>query len=184
MTIIGLDPGSTHSAWVVMDGPESILSSNYSANDVVAGWLTGVAADHLAIETIYCRAGQFIQNSHLETQLWAGRFIQAFGGPFTRVRREKVKGHFGVQKDAELRESLIGRFGGAAAVGGVKCKRCHGKTWAGRGREPCEPCRATGWEVRPGPFYEWTGTDRWAALGIACWWFDTQKKKIGAVNNA
>lgn len=190
MILIAIDPGSTHSAAVVMSDGD-LMRGFYCPNETMIHdcrlhnpevIIPGSGPYHLAIETIHCRAGQFIQDSHLQTQLWAGRFIEAFGGPFTCVRRERVKGHFGVQKDSELRESLIGRFGGAAAVGGVKCKRCHGKGWSGRWRQSCEPCGKTGWEVPPGPFYDWTGSDRWAALAIACWWFDTQK--IGAVNNA
>ncbi len=183
MNIIAVDPGSTHSAFVEMSKGDTLLQSGYMENEKFIKLMSLYQASFLAIETLHVR-GMPTSQDELETQFWAGRFVEAFGRPFTQVRREVVKGHFGASgvsnPDKVIRESLIGRFGGTAAVGGVKCKACHGKKWSGRGHLPCVPCNATGWECPPGPFYEWTGSDRWSALAIGCWWWDVKSVTAAA----
>lgn len=181
MRLLSVDPGSTHSAFVEMLGPDTIYRSGYLENGEFAMSLRDTDSEMLAIETLHVR-GMPTSQQELETQFWAGRLVEAFGKPFLKVRREVVKGHFGASgsknPDKVIRESLIGRFGGTAAVGGIKCRACHGKKWSGRGRLPCVPCNATGWECPPGPFYDWTGSDRWSSLAIACWFWDVKHKAL------
>jgi len=181
MRLIAVDPGDTVSALVLMEPNDRLMVSRYESNESLLDSLRVLDAEHLAIETLHVR-GQPTSQNELDTQLWAGRFICAWDGPFTLVRRERVKGHFGASgvsnPDGVLRESLIGRFGGeAVAVGGKRCRHCNGKGWRGRDHHPCELCKGAGVQSHPGVFYGWSGTDLFSACAIACWWFDTQAKR-------
>ena len=174
MIILAIDPGSEQSAWVRYDNEQHIpLTFDVFPNMQLREYLHGdfSAANHLAIEYMYPR-GQPTSLDELRTQFWAGRFVEAWGGEWSRIYRHKVKMHIcgrssGVS-DSNIRRALIDNFGGdSKAVGGKKCPKCKGKKWVGRDHADCDECHKTGWLYPPGPFYKIKGNDLWSAVAIA-----------------
>ncbi len=157
-TILAIDPGSEQSAYVVMDGKHifefGIRKNGMLLVDLSAGDFC-VLPVHLAIETLHVR-GMPTAQQEMETQLWAGRFIQAAGLPFTQMRRMDEKmvicGHPRAM-DGNIRQALIDRWGGKD--------------------------KAIGKKKTPGPLYG-ISQDVWQALAIAVTWFEQQKLKASA----
>lgn len=123
--IAAIDPGTTHSGWVIYaDG--SPLASGVSENGDLLSDFTfhSEKADLIAIEMI-ASYGMAVGAEVFETCLWIGRFMQALGPHKVRlVYRKEVKSHLcGSQKakDANIRQALIDRWGGKAeAIGNIK----------------------------------------------------------------
>jgi hypothetical protein len=93
--------------------------------------------------------GMAVGASVFETVFWSGRFAEA-SKPFDRVTRRAVKLHLcGTMraKDGNIRQSLIDRFGGVAAVGRRSA---------------------------PGPLFG-ISSHRWAALAVAVTWMDQRQ---------
>lgn len=108
-----------------------------------------VQVDEMAIEMI-ASYGMPVGREVFETCLWIGRFIEAWGGPYTLVYRRDVKLHLCGQaraKDGNVRQAIIDRFGGKQSAIGNK------KT--------------------PGPLYGVSG-DVWQALAVAITFADTR----------
>jgi hypothetical protein len=154
MILLAVDPGSTRSAWLTMDEWRRPLAFGIENNEALVLTFTEwpVAADHMAIETMHSR-GMPTAQEEFETQFWAGRFAQAFRGPFTQIKRHDVKMAICGSpraKDSNIRQALIDQFGGKAmAVGSKKV---------------------------PGDLYG-IANDCWSALAIACYWWDTTGKE-------
>ncbi len=84
----------------------------------------------------------------MQTQFWAGRFVQAIGLPFTQIDRKDEKmclcGRAAKVSDSNIRAAIIDRYGGKV--------------------------KAIGKKHSPGLLYGLSG-DCWQALAIAiCWW--------------
>jgi len=96
--------------------------------------------------------GMAVGKDVFETALWTGRFIEAWGGPHTKVYRKDVKltlcGNASA-KDANIRQALIDRY---PPTGG--------------GRRP-----QTGTKAKPGPLYG-VRRDIWQALAVAVTWVE------------
>lgn len=153
--LLGIDPGTTESAFVVYDGERPVRFGKWE-NSVLLRSIQYdpefVAISRYAIETLYPR-GMPTSFDEMQTQLWAGRFYQVcwerLGGEKfgiddpAQVFRHKVKVFHcgrGTANDSNIRQSLIDRFGGKeAAIGNKK---------------------------RPGPLYG-VSKDVWSALAIA-----------------
>ena len=139
--LLAIDPGTTHSGWVIMrDG--QVWNSGVFANDEVLEMIQ-VTPVPIAIEMI-ASYGMAVGKEVFETCVWIGRFVQAAGADRVRlVYRKDVKLHLCGSpraKDANIRQALIDRWGGKAeAVGTVK---------------------------KPGPLYG-VKSHAWAALGVA-----------------
>ena len=188
--ILAIDPGDRQSAYAFYSLQSDVVVTEAVDNDVLRRWLM---VDHgfrvLAIESV-ANYGMAVGRNVLDTAFWAGRFVEAFvesiGRPYQQVLRKGRWGpgqddlgagcvHDGVlmtlchstrAKDSNVRQALIDLFGGQAeAIGNVKCPKCYGRGWAGRGRPPCPKCRATGWQYAPGPLASVTG-DGWSALAL------------------
>jgi len=140
--ILAIDPGTTHSGWVLMhDGrvSDSGVCENADVLEQIQDW--GGAA--VAIEMI-ASYGMAVGKEVFETCLWIGRFMQVAGPERVRlVYRKDVKLHLCGSpraKDPNVRQALIDRWGGKAeAIGTVKA---------------------------PGPLYG-VKSHAWAALGVA-----------------
>ena len=170
MRYIGIDPGTTESAYVVYDpdSKEQILESGLVENNKMLVLLdtwrhVNVNADnkyHLAIEMI-ASYGMAVGETTFETCLWIGRFIQVFGAHQTtkvyRARDGDVPGvkmylcHSNKAKDSNIRQAIIDKFGGEdIAIGGKKCHECKGRgTLSGKIVCPecpgkCEKCKGRG----------------------------------------
>lgn len=182
MNLLAIDPGSEQSAFVLFDG-ERIYAYGIVPNDVVVRDMSrtdwGVMPQHLAIETLHVR-GMPTAQAEMETQLWAGRFIQAAGLPFTKIRRidEKICLCGSARaKDGNIRAALIDRWGGASAIATEKkCAKCKGKGWSGRGRVSCELCGGSGKGTQAGPLAG-ISADCWSALAVAVTYFEVHHGK-------
>ena len=158
MNLLAIDPGSEQSAWLVYDleerkplawdkeENESILDQIQDWEDDLLYWPGVGLVEHVAIETLHPR-GMPTSIEEMQTQFWAGRFVQAIGLPFTQIDRKDEKmtlcGRCAKVTDANIRAALIDLFGGKDAALGKK--------------------------KSPGVLYGMSG-DCWQALAIAiCW---------------
>lgn len=139
--LLAIDPGTTHSGYVVIDDGGMQLSGVAENGEMFE--LIAAHGSNMAIEMI-ASYGMAVGREVFETCVWIGRFIQAAGPDRVRlVYRKDVKLHLCGSpraKDANIRQALIDRWGGKAeAVGTVK---------------------------KPGPLYG-VKSHAWAALGVA-----------------
>ena len=141
-TILAIDPGTTRSAWLRFDGdrPEGF---GITANDVLVPALrTGGLPDVVVIEKVESY-GMAVGAEVFDTVRWAGRFAEAAHRvPVVMLPRRAVKLALcgdSRAKDANIRQALIDRFGGSAAIGR---------------------------KAAPGPLYG-ISRDVWSALAIA-----------------
>lgn len=192
MRIVAVDPGSTHSAYVLLDenekGREIVCYGRWNNHALLDGlaphnW-SGGQPQHLAIETITSRG--IMPSEAIRTAVWVGIFMHAFGKTefsrkCTEVRREQYRGHFcgAGGNDAQVRQAMIDRYGGEYAIGAVKCKACKGRKLVGLGkkRAACEACNGSGWEIPPGPLHG-ISDDVWQALAVGIFWFDTNSARL------
>lgn len=142
--IYAIDPGTTQSALVVFDGVRPVSAATVP-NDVMLSTITngGSTGWTLVIEQI-AAMGMAVGGEVFETCFWSGRFAQAWGGRFERMKRVPIKVHLcgtAKAKDANIRRVLMDRFGGDASV------------------------------KKGGPLYKMKG-DEWAALAVACAYHD------------
>lgn len=141
MTLLALDPGTTHTGYVYLAGGEVCGCGVVENNEVFD--LIRRGPYPVAIEMI-ASYGMAVGREVFETCLWIGRFMQAAGPDRVRlVYRKDVKLHLCGSpraKDPNVRQALIDRWGGKAeAIGNVK---------------------------NPGPLYA-VKSHAWAALGVA-----------------
>ena len=142
MYLLAIDPGTTHSGWVLVNEMGEPQCSGESDNHEVLA----MAREHggpVAIERVVSY-GMAIGKETIETIEWIGRFWQVAGANRTRlIPRKEVCKHIcndGRAKDPNIRQALIDRWGGKAeAVGTVK---------------------------KPGPLYKVKG-HAWSALAVA-----------------
>lgn len=174
MRILAIDPGNTHSAWVVMDDDYSIIQHNVvervvvrerikdgktitdkkalmDENKALLGKIRKQefgAIDGIVIEKIQS-FGMAVGAEVFETVFWSGRFYQAFSGYKARITRMRVKEiicHSHNAKDANIRQALIDRFG------------------------------APGTAKSPGPTFGLVA-DLWAAFAVGVTFFDMRAEK-------
>lgn len=156
MIVLAIDPGNEQSAYVVL-GEQGNLHSfaklpNHSVLHNLPGMRDANLVDALAIEMI-ASYGMPVGREVFETCVWIGRFIEAWGGPYTLVYRKDVKLHLCGQpraKDSNIRQALIDRYGGKD--------------------------RAVGKKATPGPLYG-VSADVWSALAIAVTFADGACKR-------
>ena len=146
--IIAIDPGPTQSAVVRYDYNGVVVEHCISQNSTIRSVLelnehTHSTSDVLVIEQI-AGMGMAVGAEVFETCFESGRFAQAWGREFHRIKRLEVKLHLCGQaraKDANVRQALIDRFGGPQAT------------------------------KKGGALYKVKG-DEWAALAVAVTWAD------------
>ncbi len=141
-TILAIDPGTTRSAWLRFDGTRP-GGFGITTNDVLVKALrSGGLPDVVVIEKVESY-GMAVGAEVFDTVWWAGRFAEAASRvPVVMLPRRAVKLALcgdSRAKDANIRQALIDRFGGSAAVGR---------------------------KAAPGPLYG-IARDVWSALAIA-----------------
>ncbi len=115
-TVIGLDPGSEHSCFVLWDSKKILDKGIYPNEELLDIFIddycdvASVAEDIvLAIESmVHITMGG---KSIVDTLLWAGRFYQAWQGEKEFVPVHVVRKALGAQNDPGIRAVLIQRFG-------------------------------------------------------------------------
>lgn len=155
MTVIGLDPGTTESAFVIFDG-ERITDMQIFENQGMLGHLKGFKSMSatLVIEQ-FESFGMAVGREVFQTVFWSGRFAQGYahGLNFAQMPRRTVKLHLcGVTRatDANVRQALLDRFGGKE--------------------------QAVGTKKQPGPLYG-VKSHLWSALAIAVTYHDQHAGK-------
>lgn len=151
MIWLGIDPGTTQSAWVIYNTETELpeehgLESNEA---ILARWESGhfQFVDRLVVERIVSY-GQTIGQTTLDTCVWIGRFLQSWDEPWNPpadlLERRKVTSHMcgkaGAQ-DKDVRAACVERYG--------------------RGDDKV----AKGTKANPGPCYGMS-KDVWQAFGL------------------
>jgi len=161
MNLLCIDPGPTVSGTLVLDTHTLEISSVCGAKDNqdLADWLSFLretVCEHLAIEGmrgIYGSSKKHVVAGRpiIETLIWTGRFMQAFGiVDSTEVFRSDVNKFVAAEPspgDAAIRQALIDRY---PATGGGKTPQI-------------------GTKAKPGPLYG-VSKHAWAALGVGHAW--------------
>ncbi len=152
--ILAIDPGNKRSAWLLYNPevgrPIPDRFGIWDNEDLVRKlrrWHSGPIRKRpppavLVVETFRPR-GQPMYWQLIETAIWIGRFVEAWGGPFEYVTRSEAKHHVcGATnvKDGNVRAALIDRWGGKE--------------------------KAVGLKKSPGPLHG-ISKDIWAALAVA-----------------
>lgn len=124
--VLAIDPGSERSAWLTFDTDRQVpLEHGIVANDELAEFcrhaLPGQDIRQVVIEKVES-FGMSVGAEVFETVFWSGRFAEAAGhvAAVTRLGRIKVKNaicHSSRATDSNIRQALIDRYGGAAAIG-------------------------------------------------------------------
>lgn len=155
MSLLAIDPGNEQSALIELAGDLPIshmLRPNEEVRALLYGKTFPADVSHLAIEMI-ASYGMPVGREVFETCVWIGRFIEAWGGPYTFVYRRDVKMFLcgnNAAKDANIRQALIDRYGGKA--------------------------KAIGKKKAQGPLYG-IHDDVWAALAVGITWQATRAKE-------
>ncbi len=123
MTILAIDPGSTHSALVVWDGSRIISAEklgNGAALVAVRLMIYAHGVTDVVCERVECY-GMPVGKEVFDTVYWSGRIWQrledwpSFQVSFSLIPRREVKLHLCGQvraKDSNIRQALVDRFGG------------------------------------------------------------------------
>jgi hypothetical protein len=164
--VLAIDPGPTESAYVLWDG-ERILghgkAENFKITDAIHVGIPDF--DTLVIEKI-ASYGMPVGEEVFETVFWSGRFAEAATirmKALMRITRGQVKSHIchsSRSNDANIRQALIDRWGGPAAV---------------KAYRKANPKKAI--SERPAGALLGITADQWAALAVAVTF--TDKRKAG-----
>jgi len=154
-TIIAIDPGSTHSAWICWNKEEKvIIENNYFTNEELERRVKSRPFhSDVAIEMIACY-GMAVGAETFDTCRWIGRFEAAFlsqGITPRFVYRKDIKMALCQSmraKDANIRQALIDKLG------------------------------PVGTKKKPGPLYG-VSKHAWAALAVAIYDEDTRHSTGG-----
>lgn len=141
--IYALDPGYEESAIVgLADGGRVVHAIKERNEQLLADLQTRTSGDVLVIEQIES-FGMAVGRTVFETVFWAGRFAQAWPGPWDRLPRSTVKLTICRSRranDSEIRQAIIDRYGPTKEL-------------------------AIGTKAAPGPLYGFK-SDLWAALAL------------------
>ena len=153
MKILGIDPGTTQSAYVVWDSETmDILEYGIKENLELSAMLQFFQFDVCVIEMV-ASYGMAVGQTVFETCVWIGRFmneIENYSCNVVRITRNQVKNaicHSSKANDSNIRQALIDMYGGDKKI-------------------------AIGTKKKPGRLYGIV-KDEWAALAVAIAWHKT-----------
>lgn len=157
--IVALDPGTYESAWAVYDPTAGkLIAAGQGLNRQIVSMLKAPAPDRVLVIEMLKSYGNALGDTVLETCVWIGRFIEAWGRPAVRLPRKTIVTQLCMNpraNDTHVRAELINRFG--------------------RTRE-----KAIGTKAAPGPLYGVAG-DMWSALAVAVVYTDFLKLEASRV---
>ena len=152
--VIAIDPGSTHSGFVVWDGIRPSSFGKFENGYILQSLRTMRYELPVVIEGMNLYAAN---NQIRDALLWSGRFQEAVENrsvPLEYIMRSEVLKHLTGKGsrvgDPEVTAALVQRFGGDK----------HGK-------------KGKGWKSDKGFFYGFK-SDIWAAMGVAVTYIDRQ----------
>lgn len=167
---VGIDPGTTHGAWVRYDAESRrVLSFDYAPMPLVSGGLDGLiwrtqepfSEESVRMHSFACESvepyGQRIGRETIDTIRWIGRLEQVCdwrGKALRLISRRDIKIHLlGRAKgdDADVRAALLERWGGTKE-------------------------KAIGTKKAPGPLYGMR-SHCWSALAVAVTAAETEEAK-------
>lgn len=123
MNLLAIDPGNTHSAYVVYDGAKPIQFGKVDNEWLLDRMRTKhFDASHMAVEMI-ASYGMSVGREVFETCVVIGQLLEAWSRPHTLVFRREVKLHLCGSpraKDSNIRTALIDRYGGKEKAIGRK----------------------------------------------------------------
>lgn len=121
--VLGIDPGTTHTAWVLVDADLNLLGFGKSPNSEVQKIIRENLDAKIAIEVPQPR-GQHMTWQLVYTAIWIGRFVEtAAPRGWLEVDRMSVKMHIcgsARAKDGAIRSAIVERWGGKDAAIGKK----------------------------------------------------------------
>ncbi|MFD2839347.1 hypothetical protein ACFSYH_02015 [Populibacterium corticicola] len=163
MKILAIDPGNTHSGWVIIDAKtHQPLQFGKSPNHEVLNHCYGDLNWDLAVIEMIASYGMAVGREVFDTCVWIGRYLQAIhdttkGLPTLTYRREVKLHHCHTSKakDANITQALIDRY----AYG--------------------QPNRGKGTKASPGWFHGFHA-DIWQAYALATHHADTLNAQFTA----
>ena len=148
MVVLAIDPGPTESAYVMWSGDQVLAYAKVRNDNLVLLLLNPPREVEQAVIEKVASFGMPVGAEVFETVYWSGVFAHAFGlARVDRITRNEIKNHLchsSRAKDGNIRQALIDRFGGPAAIGK---------------------------KASPGPLYGLAG-DTWSALAVAVTFWD------------
>jgi len=148
VVVLAIDPGPTESAYVMWSGDQVLAYAKVRNDNLVRLLLNPPREVEQAVIEKVASFGMPVGAEVFETVYWSGVFAHAFGlARVDRITRNEIKNHLchsSRAKDGNIRQALIDRFGGPAAIGK---------------------------KASPGPLYGLAG-DTWSALAVAVTWWD------------
>jgi len=148
VVVLAIDPGPTESAYVMWSGDQVLAYAKVRNDNLVLLLLNPPREVEQAVIEKVASFGMPVGAEVFETVYWSGVFAHAFGlARVDRITRNEIKNHLchsSRAKDGNIRQALIDRFGGPAAIGK---------------------------KASPGPLYGLAG-DTWSALAVAVTWWD------------
>lgn len=170
--IIAIDPGPVQSAWLVYNTvTDDIVDSAKCDNEQLLStlrnlrtgtvWVGRAPRDAVRLDPFVVvieeieSFGMPVGREVFQTVRWSGRFEEACGRPVEYLPRRTVKLQLcgsSRAKDTNVRQALIDRYGGQAAIGR---------------------------KAEPGPLYGISG-DVWSALAVAVAWTDVARERGAA----
>ena len=155
MHIIAIDPGPERSGYVVFDGTRVLAHGWDTTADIREGFRRWMAGAIFVVFEGVESYGMAVGAETFETVFVTGRLYELAVRYYdtahvSRIYRKAIKLHLcgsARAKDANIRQALLDRFGGAKAAKGTKAE--------------------------PGPLYGVSGHG-WAALALAVTWWDQQ----------
>lgn len=113
--ILAIDPGTTQSAFVVLNETSKVESCGTWANEELLEAIKKgeICADRCAIEMVACY-GMPVGKEVFETCVWIGRFAERTTLPPRFIYRKDIKIHLCGSmkaKDGNIRQALIDKYG-------------------------------------------------------------------------
>lgn len=187
--IFALDPGNTHTAFVVYN---TTTKTPEEFDKVPNSQIFDRIGTHYTVQSpVVCEfpypRGQGVSWQTLDTCEVAGMFhyhARTLGLLFIKMNRHDIKKHLCPgkprAKDKDVRQALIYRYGGESCIAGGKCGACKGKGASGRGnaKTVCFSCTGTG-EAKKGILHGMSA-DCWQALAVAVTYGDLGASKSAA----
>lgn len=161
MKILAIDPGTEQSAWCFFETigtKDHPIHFDQEANKEILDRLrqgknSVRSVPDLVVIEMFKSYGNVMGDSVLQTCVWIGRFIQAWGArPYELIPRKRIVTQLCMNpraNDTNVRQALIDRWGGKD--------------------------KAIGSKAKPGPLYGMKN-DMWSALAVAVAWTELDRE--------